>query len=704
MPSTSLVPASAALVPCNDPVPSLIPNRHLEAFHALTGRNQARVRLFERIIEIIEAEPVRMTGYKLAAAWAAEQPGAEKGMSETRIRNVYRDFINAGRDWRELADDALEAKNSSSIPTAFIDHLQAYYVDKNGRGVTAGISRMLLEWTQGKKMPGYGTWRDWFAATSPALPVPEHCPGYPAGWTERNLRRKLDSSKFRRIAQIQGRKAAAAHRPLVFSTRAGLYVGSHIQFDDLWHDFFVTCLGEKKAGRPLELFAHDLFSAFKIRFGIRIRTEGNNGKMQGLTGRMMRMLVAAMLACDGYSPRGTELLMERGTATLPDDLLNYINTASGGKITWHKGAMSGAAAHAGQYPGIQSGNARFKASLESSNNLIHNRTGHLPGQTGPNRDRRPESLHGLLKYNDQLLAAAALLPPHVAAMLEFPLITETQAVVILSEIYKNIASETRHELEGWAAAGNVTAEAFVLNAWMNQEQLIARPAYEQQMVLEAMNRGEVETRQRNLSRGEVWARGKGELVTMQGAPICHILGDEFAVERPVKSHLFEFKDKELGEGKHRYESKCIAPDGNAFYLNNGSTYLCTVNPFAEGSLFVRDAKGRFLGTCPRIASVMRGDVEGIQAAFERVGRTERDLLEPLRKRQHKAAQARLSMHQNNAAIVDEALSAPRRKSMKAMKSLHAAWTPPEIFDDTADTETETNNNEPTSTHENKADW
>jgi hypothetical protein len=697
--TSTLATTSAALAACHHLVPPLVPNRHLDAFHALTGRNQARVRLFGRLIEIIEAEPVRMMGYAKAAAFAAEQPETGKGCSESRIRIVYREFINNGRDWRALVDDALEASNQSGIPQAFIEHLQAHYVDKSTRGVKAGITRMLLEWTQGKKMPGYGTWRDWFTATSPALPMPADCPGYPKGWTERNLLRKLDSSTFRRTAQIQGRQAAAAHRPLVYSTRAGLYPGAVYQFDDLWHDFFVTSLSEKKAGRPLELFAHDLFSAYKVRWGIRIRTEGDNGKMQGLNQRMMRMLVAALLACDGYSPRGTAFNMERGTATLPDDLLNYINTASGGLITWHKGAMKGAAAHAGQYPGLKSGNPRFKASLESSNNLIHNRTGHLPGQTGPNRERRPESLHGLLKYNDQLLAAAALLPPHVAELLKFPLLTESQAVVVLAEIYKNIARETAHELEGWAAAGNITAEALVLGAWMNQEQLQARPVYEQQMVLEAMQRGEVETRQRNLSRGEVWTRGAGELVKMQGAPICHILGDEFAVERPVKSHLFEFRDRELGEGKHRYESKCIAPDGNAFYLDNGSTYLCTVNPFSEGSMFVRDAKGRFLGTCPRISSVMPGDIDSLQAAFERLGRTERDLLEPLRKRQQKEGIKRLALHKHNLDVVKDALGEPGRAGMKALNSLHAALKTSSDFGDSAN-----NNNEPTSHNETESDW
>ena len=80
--------------------------------------------------------------------------------------------------------------------------------------------------------------------------------------------------------------------------------------------------------------------------------------------------------------------------------------------------MTGAKAHAGQYPGLSRGNFRHKASLESSNNLTHNVFASLPGQTGKDVEHRPEQLDGMLRHNNALLAARTVRGAYAAGFIE----------------------------------------------------------------------------------------------------------------------------------------------------------------------------------------------------------------------------------------------------------------------------------------------
>jgi len=379
-------------------VPRSVPGRDLVEFHSLCARNQERITRLIAAFEIIERAASKMGGYAQAAAACTG-----RGFTAASLRRAYGAYRASGSDWRALIDRALEYKPASGMPVAFIEEIQRR-VDANGRSAESAIKLLRADWTQGRTVPGYGTWRDWWQATKPHLPVPAVCPGYPHGWTVRNLIRKLDGSKARRAAVTNGTAAATAHKPLVYTTRAALYPGAVYQFDDLWHDFFVVSTTANQAGRPLEFFAHDLYSARKICFGVRVRTE-EQGKNKGINGQMVREIIAATFASCGYSPRGTVIYAEHGTTGISAEIADILRRASGGLITVKESGMQGAAAHAGQYPGITRGNPRHKASLESSNNLVHNLTAGLPGQTGPDRQRRPEQTAGMLAYNDQVLAA-----------------------------------------------------------------------------------------------------------------------------------------------------------------------------------------------------------------------------------------------------------------------------------------------------------
>jgi hypothetical protein len=638
--------------------------RDLPAFYELTDRNQERIRLLFQAFESIEKAPT----IGLGCAMAATQLGSQRGFSAKRLYELHRQWRQQP-DWRILIDGALENKPSSAVPEDFIQHFNAL-VDGNPRSIAVVIKRLRADWTMGKHIPGYGTWQAWWQKMHPGRPLPRMAPPHPKGWNPRTLYRKRDSSKFRRAVSVTGRSSAKSHRPLVLGTRQGCWVASHYMWDDVWHDLFVNSFTEKQAGRPLELFSHDYFSGRKVRWGMKVRTEGDNGKMGGLTGKMMRMVIAATYYMDGYSPRGTINLAEHGTANFMEELAGVLYDASGGLITTQESGMQGKAGHAGQYDGRGLGNPNFKASLESSNNLLHNMEAHLPGQTGPDRQRRPEQLHGLLTYNSRLLAAMQQLPADKAALLQFPLLEVNQYMGVLSEIYQFIENDHEHDLEGWEQCGHIMQTVNLLGEWRTQDELLMLPDSQREMALAMIQRGMVPTKPRKMTRAEVWHRGAADLVRIHGGTVCQILGDEFAAERKVQAHQFLFEDKEVGPGQHRFEGIITDNEGRQSFLKDGETYLAFVNPFAPNQLFVKDAKGRFLGTAARCERASRADMEAIKRNMGRAAHIETELLAPLATRQAKESRKKLAMHRNNAAVIEGTNAAREDFTARATKALN----------------------------------
>lgn len=652
--------------------------RDLTKFYELQERNQERIHKLFRLFEIIHQAPNKKLGYELAEAAA----GGERGFSAKNLRTIFSRFLQCP-DWRELIDNALEQKPNQPLPADFVQHINEE-VDKNPRSIATALKNIRRDWTLGKHIPGYGTWREWWALAHPGRQIPRVAPPHPPSWSLETLRRHVDSSKFRRAAATLGRGAAAHHRPLVLTTRQGCWVHSHLMWDDVWHDLFVNSFAEKQAGRPLELFSHDYFSARKVRYGIRVRTEDDNGKSQGLTAKMMKMIVAATYYLDGYSSRGTVNLAEHGTAAFSEEMARILYDASGGLITVNRSGMGGNPAHLGQYHGRRIGNPRFKASLESSNNLLHNMEGHLPGQTGPSRERRPEQLHGLLDYNARLLAAMQQLSPERAAFLQFPILEVGQYMQVLGEIYGWMENDPDHRLVDWVECGHVTSELLLPGGWMSQQEVMLLDGGQKDMALAMLSAGAVQTRPRLLSRREVWQSGSSSLVRIHGGTVCKLLGDDFAEERLVKGHQFVFEDKEIGPGEHRFEAIVTDLEGRTTHLNDRERYDTTVNPFAPNQLFVRDAKGRFLGVAKRITRTSQADLPALQRAMGEAAAIEAELLAPLRERQVKGARAKKKMHENNAAVLSDAAKEAKQTAKTAASTLALAARR-NAFDQTAKT-------------------
>jgi len=481
------------------------------------------------------------------------------------------------------------------------------YCEDSKRGNKAAIRQLLADWRKG-------------VVTSSA-PL-DTVTGYPVGWSERNLLRAAPT-KFEIKAARIGRVAASAHRELVYTTRANLWVGSHYLFDDMWHDHECNCLARLLRGRPLEFHALDLYSANKFAWGMRLRVDKGDGTMEGLKGADMRFLLAFVLRNFGYSPRGTILVAEHGTAAISDQIEKLLAEATGGLVTVERSGMTGAAAAAHQYAGRSKGNFRFKAALESLGNLIHNEMGFLPGQTGKDRNDAPEGQYGLQKYNDALLAAVSQLAPERAAMLRWPILTIQQFQMIAGEIYARINARTEHRLEGWD---------------MNY--------------VPDTRRGGM----RRMAPVEVFNRGRRELIPLEPEVIAMILGVDAAEPRTVRNGKIEIEGSEVTGDTLRYRATA---------LREGEKYQAVLNPYLPDELHVFDGKGRFVAVCPRIWSEDRADVEAVERAMGTSKKVEADLLAPLRARHLKQAREKLAMHEHNAAVLSGGPVTPEEKQRAA---------------------------------------
>lgn len=523
--------------------------------------------------------------------------------------------------WRGLVDRCKEPANRlCSIPDATVLHWQKL-VAANQRAARPAYRRLVSDFFAGKPIPG--------------VPPDVSRKTLPRGWSYANFMRRAPS-KFELTALRIGRSAARSMGPLVYTSRRELWPGSHYLFDDMVHDHFVAVLDRRQAGRPMEFHALDLRSACKFAWGIRVRTENEiTGRMEGLREDNMRALVAVVLGRDGYhADRGTEMVVEHGTAAIREDLERLLFDVSGGRVTVRRSGIEGDPAAVGQYAGRGKGNFRFKAALESLGNLIHNEMGFLAAQTGADTNRRPEEIHGLLKHNDALLAAFAGLAesrPDLAVALRMPVMSDRQFVEVAMEIYRRINDRTDHRLEGW-------------DLWV-------RPDERDPM------------RVRRMSPAEAWQGGRSQLTRLRAELVALVLYRDAAEERTVRGGEIEFQDGEVSTDMLRF----AAPG-----YQDGAKFQTVLNPFDPERLFLFDARRRFVGVVPRIARVSRADQEAVRRAMGDANHRLRVLLDRVDELGVDRARERLADARHNAEVISEALAKKSSREESRAARLGAA--------------------------------
>ena len=144
-----------------------------------------------------------------------------------------------------------------------------------------------------------------------------------------------------------------------------MYKRQHFLFDDVWLDLQV--LSGRDKGQPLQLGVLEYLTGKRVAWGQKIRRrDEETGKMIHLNKRDMRSILALWGATIGYSPRGTTLVVENGTAAIDKEMEELLYHASGGLIKVDRSGIGGVRQTLKQgHGGRGVGNPRHKAPLES---------------------------------------------------------------------------------------------------------------------------------------------------------------------------------------------------------------------------------------------------------------------------------------------------------------------------------------------------
>lgn len=565
------------------------------------------------------------------------------GTSTRTVRRLHGQWMAGGCDPAALIDRRLSPdRTRCAVSPEFVEYWKAK-CEANARKSSPAYRDFLREWRSGAPIPGVG-------------PEVSRLGPLPAGLSRQNLRRHAPSTFELKAARV-GRTAAASFRPLNYTTRVGLEVGREIMFDDMWHDFQVVVIGQRRPCRLLQLHAHDVFSACQFARGIKPRIEDpESGKSVGLRAGDMICLMAHTMESFGYHPDGTRLILENGTATLSQADLDLLADLTGGKVTAIFASMQSAAAFAGQYGGRGKGNFRLKASLESSHNLIHNETAGLldfPGQTGSNsRINAPEQLAGQQAALDFLQRAIAALPPRVAAELRLPFIEASKAIWAIEEVMERINSRTDHDLEGWIEAGLTTIDYQLPGGITVPALQVAQLPPDKRAAIEAV----AQPVARRMSPREVLDAGRSKLIRFRPEQTARLLVGVCGREVKVgKNRLITVEDAELSPSPIRYL---------AHTRNEGDVYRAVLNPYNLQHAHLFDAGNRWVGTAKLWHAVSRVDEAGMRERIAEASEIGNLLLQPIARRGAALMKKRLDDLEHNTAVV--------RRHQEAANDLGAA--------------------------------
>lgn len=593
-------------------------------------------------------------------AWIA----ASVGVSEATAKLVYYKWNNKDNphDWRVLCDGrSLERCRNRHDSGAGCERFKAWVLHKAEsyqRSSDAAIREIERIFRTGSEtIPGFEDW----------TPGPQ----MPKGCSRPSLRRILKGRKRDLVIARVGKKAAKGMLPSVYTTRRGLPVGRIYQFDDMWHDLLVIM--RQETVRVMEFGAVDIASACRIHWGTLPRVIKEDGKQQGLTGKLFRAFVGYVCRYIGVHPEGCIFQMEHGTASLGKRHISMLED-DWGKVRVMMGGIQGQDQKKfGGYEGRRGGNPTSKPQIEGQGSLSHNDLSYLPAQVGKNRDFMPEATWGMQDYQSRLLEWEAALIERgredLAEQLRHPVLKYSQFTEILAGIYAQINGRTDHNLEGWSDNTLIEYQQTPGN-WIPYSQLDFTNDLQRQMfMMQAGQQGLL--RERKLSPWEVWTGGSTGLLKMPLSIYVDFIGDEGDFGRTVKVRkgVLTVQDKDISPEPLIYKSQVRLGLEPYRELQEGAEYHVVINPYNVNALVVLDDRKRILGEAPLYTRIAKLDTEEI---YRETGRTAARIEQMTGEQQARFASDNAGvegMKQHNLAIAQAAglVSKPARQKPAASK-------------------------------------
>jgi hypothetical protein len=522
--------------------------------------------------------------------------------------------------WKKQGDAALLDQRThgrdlgnvkaKGLPVAFIKFWQGEFLRQHrDRTLYAAWEQLILRlnrWRRGDAsaaIPGYDR-----------PPHNQRGTRHPAGWGYANLTRQKPDELTQRFVR-QGRSSAKKLMHMVYHTRVGLRVGQVYIMDDQEHDVEVT-YGNVLC-RPLSFNILDLLSGADIAQGYQPSKDASGNNI-GLKEEQAWWLMLHVLTAHGYRDDGTDIIVERGTATLRDELAQGLFHATRGRVRVRKGGVDNAALKGFLIAGRSKGNPNWKAARESWFNLLRNRMALLEGPTGKDREHAPEELDRKRRLVEKMLLTV---PENRRELLSLKtlFLTSEQFMQMIGTtelgIIGAINSRIDHDLEGWESCGFTCTEYNVAallgmgegyERWANverlQQHMLTLPEDRQEVLAAAIHADAQDlVRRRKLSPLEVWHQGRTELTKLSPWTWNVVMPVRMARKMTARPNReFHIDDRSLSSDRLIYPARCFNADNREVIMRAGDEVLLYVNPFDTREVLCCGTNGKAIGILHQI--------------------------------------------------------------------------------------------------------
>jgi hypothetical protein len=644
-----------------------VPSEDAAAFAALRPADRERVKLFLACFETMEQGEL---GLVPASRQCALTFAAVPGFSAPSLRRHYYAWREGG--WTALLR-GYRGKDREHVPAEFVEHFKAM-AEQNCRSMRQAMAAIVRQWMLGEPIPGYGTWREWFATKYPSRPVPESCPEVPRGWGKSNLY-ALAPTRAERLMMTRGIVAAKAHLPSLVRDTSTLLPLQLITIDDFEVDqrcFYHDPVRRIRAICPMRgVLAMDVATRrvlgvlMKPRFRDDEQEQGDG--TQAITRAEVRLLLYGVFRDYGVPRHGMTILCERAAAAVSTEVETTFRNLFGGRVNVSRTSTISQKCLANGF--VESGGKPFlKGWIESFFGTAWNVAAALPGQKGASYALKPADFEQKLRVAQRLIGTGerdAQLNDDEVARARLPFLSSDELVEAYLQIFALLENRTEHQMRGF---GTVIE-------WREAEGCAWRP-FSDLATLTPEEQERVQVRERRESPRERWESLMPQVQCDAIEPHALMMLLLTPKKAALKGHHLTFVHNNVG---YTY---LVDPRSPAAALRNGSDVLCYFDPAQPEQAHLCQLDGRHLGEVQRLGKVNIADPKAVSDAEKQLAQLYNAIRAQIRARPlHRETDAKLLEDaQVNAALVQAA--AERRQSPGITASLarevpaHTGATPP----------------------------
>lgn len=591
MNQTDQLPAvSASQLPAA--VAEIIPFAQHGDWLALGNEERERVKELLEVMVQVKADARGVTAALKAHALAN---AGRKGWSFHNLRTQFYGWVSSSCDWRSLAR---QYSHESNLPVEFVAHLRTLCLQEH-RSRKQAIEKIRNAWREGKAVPGYGTWREWFANEWPDRDVPRAFAGdYPKGWSTANLYLHMPPPAQQNLA-TRGYAAAHGQIPHLIRDTSKLRPLEMIVFDDFECD--TLAIYDRRVVRVRGVLAIDVATRRKLAVGFKPLLTDDEGKKRAITRADVQFLIKSIFVRYGVpGDYPVTLLVENAAAAIGEGLEAALDMFFHGQVRVQRTNML---EHRTLTNGFveRGGKPWEKGWIESAFNLMHNLAAHLPAQKGARYDLAPATTAGRVAYCELMLErdpkkGLGLTDAQIAE-LRLPVENFDALVSAYESIFDVMDRRTEHKLLGFGSVNEWSRGPG--DAWHPFAEIAALPQAEQL---------QVEIRERMESPLERW----GKL-----AQRCQFVKvpDFFIALLAFTPKKVEIRNRKVVFAQAGRDYVYLDTEGCFKGRIEGEKLLGYFDETAPGKLFVTDLKGRAVGVLRHNAPANIKDPEAIGEAI-----------------------------------------------------------------------------------------